>query len=73
MNKRDLALHEATHENIVTVADGPRYREYLAPFGMRPPAPANRRSSNELSERRHRPTCRLEDDTVLLNERKSLP
>jgi hypothetical protein len=72
MDKSDLAVDETTHENIVTIADGSRDRENLATLGMRPPTPADWCSSDELSERRSRPTCRFEDDAALPDERESL-
>ena len=72
MDKRDLAIDETTHENIVTIADGSRDRENLATLGMRPPTPADSCSSDELSERRSGPTSRFKDDAALPDERESL-
>jgi hypothetical protein len=72
MDKGDLAPEEATHENIVTVADDSRDRENLATLRMRPPAPLDRRSSYELNERRNRPSSCLQYDTVLTNKGESL-
>jgi hypothetical protein len=71
MDKGDLALDEAAHEDVVAVADGPRYREDLVTFRMRPPAAPNRLSSDELSEGRDRPLRGLEYDTMLTNECES--
>jgi len=72
MDKRDLALDEATDEDIVAVADGSRDREDLVTLRMRPPAAPNWFSSDGLSERRGRPLRRLEYHTVPTNERESL-
>jgi hypothetical protein len=72
MDKSDLTLDEATHEDIVAGADRSRHGEDLVTFRMRPPATPNRLSSDDLSKRRDRPLRSLEDDTVLTNERKRL-
>jgi len=72
MDKRDLALNEATHEDIVAVADSSRHREDLVTLRMRPPATPNWLSSDDLSKRLGRPLRRLEGDTVLTNERERL-
>ena len=72
MDKGDLALDEATDENVAALADRSRHREDLVTLRMSPPAAPNRRSSDSLGKRRHRPLRRLEDDTVLSNERESL-
>ena len=72
MDKSDLALDEATHEDIVAVANSSRHREDLVTFRMRPPATADWRFSYDLSKRRDRPLRGLEYDTVLTNERESL-
>jgi hypothetical protein len=70
MDKSDLTLDEATHEDIVAVADRSRHGEDLVTFRMRPPVTPNRLSSDNLSKRRDRPLRSLEDDTVLTNERE---
>jgi hypothetical protein len=44
MDKRDLALDQSTHEDIVAVTDGSRHREDLVTSWMRPPAPSNGRT-----------------------------
>lgn len=72
VDKRDLAVDQATHENFVAVTDRSRHREDLVTFRMRPPATANRLSRNGLGERRHRPLSRLEYHPVLANESESL-
>jgi hypothetical protein len=72
MDKRNLALDEPTHEDIVAVADRSRHREDLMTFRMRPPATSNWLSSYELSKRRNGPLGGLEHDTVLTNESESL-
>ena len=72
MDKGDLALDEATDEDIVAVADRSRDREDLVTLRMRPPATPNRFSGDGLSERRGRPLRRLEYHTVPTNERESL-
>lgn len=68
MHKGDLALDEATHENIVTVADGSRYRKNLVTLWMRPPTTLDRRSRDDLGKRRNWPSPCLEDDPVLTNK-----
>jgi len=72
MDKRDLALNKATHEDLVAVADRSRHREDLATFRMRPPATPNWLSSDDLSKGRDRPLRGLEHDTVLTNESERL-
>jgi hypothetical protein len=72
MDKGDHTLDEATHEDIVAVADRSRHCEDLVTFRMRPPATQNRLSSDDLSKRRDRPLRSLEYDTVLTNERERL-
>jgi len=72
MDKSDLALDEATHQDIVAVADRARHREDLATFRMRPPATPNWLSSDDLNKRRDRALRGLEYDAVLANERESL-
>jgi len=72
MDECDLALDQATHEDILAVADSPRHREDLLTFRMRPPATPNWLSSYHLSKRRDRPPCGLEYDTVLTNESERL-
>ena len=69
MDKGDLAIDEATHEDIVALPDNSRRREYLVTFRMRPPTTPNWLSSYDLSKRRDRPLRSLEYDTVLTNER----
>jgi hypothetical protein len=70
MDKRDLALDETAHQDIVAIPDEARHREDLVTFRMRPPATPNRLSSDNLSKRRDRPLRSLEYDTVLTNERE---
>ena len=72
VDKRDLALDQATHEDFVAVADGSRHRKDLVTFRMRPPATPNWLPSDNLGKRRDRPLRRLEYDTVLTNESESL-
>lgn len=72
MDKHDLALDEATHEDIVAVADRSRHRKDLVTLRMRPPATSNWLSSYDLSKRRAWPLRGLEYDTVLANESESL-
>jgi hypothetical protein len=72
MDKRDLALDKAAHEDIVAVANRSRHREDFVTFLMRPPATPNWLPSYRLSKRRNRPVRGLEYDTVLTNEGKSL-
>jgi len=72
MDKRDLALDEATHQNIVAGADSARHREDLVTFRMRPPAALNWLSSDDLNKRRDRALRGFEYDAVLANEGKSL-
>jgi len=50
MDKRDLAIDEATHEDIVAVPNSSRHREDLVAFRMRPPATPNWLSSYHLSK-----------------------
>jgi hypothetical protein len=73
MDKRNLPLDKATHEDIVAVADRSRHREDLVTFRMRPPATPNWLSSDDISKGRGRPVRSLEHDTVLTNERERLP
>ena len=72
MDKSDFALDQATHENLVAVADCSRHREDLMTFRMRPPAATNWLSSNELRERWDWPLRGLEYNTVLTNESERL-
>ena len=72
MDKRDLALDEATHEDIIAVADRSRHREDLATLRMRPPATSNGFAGDDLSKRRARPVRGLQDDTALANESEGL-
>jgi hypothetical protein len=72
MDKRDLALYQSTHEDIVAVTDRSRHGEDLVTLRMRPPATPNRLSSDDLGKRRGRPLRGLEYDTVLTNERERL-
>jgi hypothetical protein len=72
VDKRNLALDEATHEDFVAVANGSRHREDLATLRMRPPATPNWLSSNDLSKRRDRSIGRLEYDPVFTNESERL-
>ena len=72
MDKRDLALDEATHEDIIAVADRSRHREDLATLRMRPPAPSNGLSSYDLRKRRAGPLRGLQYNTALANEREGL-
>lgn len=73
MDKSDLALDQATHEDIVAVADRSREREDLVTFRMRPPAAPNRLASDDPGKRQDRPLRRLEYDAALTNECESLP
>jgi hypothetical protein len=68
MDKRDLAIDQPTHEDIVAVTDRSRDREDLAALRMRPPAASNGRSRCDCGKRRHGPTRGLEHDTVLADE-----
>jgi hypothetical protein len=68
MDKRDLAIDQSTHEDIVAVTDGSRHREDLVTFWMRPPAPANGRSRCDCGKRWHGPARGLEHDTVPADE-----
>ena len=72
MDKRDLALDKATHEDIVAVTDRSRHREDLVTFRMRPPATPNWLSSHDLNKGRDRPLRGLKHDTVLTNESERL-
>jgi hypothetical protein len=72
MDKRDLALVEATYENIIALADRSRHREDLVTLRMRPPATSNWLSSNDLRKRRAWPLRGLKYNTVLANESESL-
>ena len=72
MDKRDLAVDQPTHEDLVAVADRSRHREDLITLRMRPPATSNRLSSYDLSKRRDGPARGLKHDTVLPNESESL-
>jgi hypothetical protein len=72
MDKSDLTLNQATHEDIVTVADRSRHREDLVTFRMRPPATPNWLSTYDLRKRRDRPLRGLEYDAVLTNKSDSL-
>ena len=68
MDKRDLALYQSTHEDIVAVTDRSRHGEDLVTLRMRPPAPSNGLSRCDFSERRHGPTRGLEHDTLPADE-----
>ena len=68
MDKRDLAVDQSTHEDIVAVTDGSRHREDLVTFWMRPPAPSNGLSRCDFSKRWHGPTRGLEHDAVPVEE-----
>jgi hypothetical protein len=70
MDKRDLAIDQSTHEDIVAVTDGSRHREDLVTLRMRPPTPSNGLSSYDFSKRRHGPRRGLEHDTVPADERE---
>jgi hypothetical protein len=72
MDKSDFALDQATHEDIVAVADRSRHHEDLVTFRMRPPAATNCLSSDDLSKRWDRPLRGLEYDTVFTNESERL-
>ena len=72
MDKRDFALDEAAHEDIVAVADRSSHCKDLVTLRMRPPAPPNWLSGDGLSQRRDWPVRGFEDDTVPTNERESL-
>lgn len=72
MDKRDLALDQATHEDVVAVADRPRHREDLTTLRMRPPATPNWTSGNDSGKGRGGPLRGLEHDTVLTNEGECL-
>ena len=72
MDKRDLALDEATHEDIVAVAYRPRHRENLVTFRMRPPTAMNWLPSYGFRKRRDRSSRGLEYDSVLANESECL-
>jgi hypothetical protein len=72
MDKRDFALDQATHEDLVALPDGSRHRENLVTFRMRPPATPNWLSNYRRNKRRDRPLRGLEYDTVLTNESESL-
>ena len=72
MDKRDLALVEATYENIIALADRPRHREDLVTLRMTPPTTSNWLSSDDLGKRRARPLRGLKYNTVLANESESL-
>jgi hypothetical protein len=50
MDKRDSALDQPTHEDLVAVADRSRHREDLVTTWMRPPAASNRLSGYDLSK-----------------------
>jgi hypothetical protein len=50
MDKRDLALDQPTHEDIVAVADRSRHGEDLMTLRMRPPATLNRHSGYGLNK-----------------------
>jgi len=50
VDKRDLALDQSTHEDIVAVADRSGHREDLMTLRMRPPATSNRLSSDDLNQ-----------------------
>ena len=72
MHKRDLALDQATHEDIVAIANDSRHGEDLVTLRMSPPATTNWLSSYDLNQRRNRSLRGLEYDTVFTNERESL-
>jgi hypothetical protein len=72
MDKRDLALDKATHQDVFAVTDRPRHGEYLATLRMRPPATPNWSASDDRSKGRNGPLRGLEHDTVLTNEGECL-
>ena len=72
MDKRDFALDEATHEDIIAVADRSRHGKYLATLWMRPPAASNGLSGYRLSKRRDWPLRGLQDNAALANEGEGL-
>jgi hypothetical protein len=72
MDKGDLALDEATYEDIVAVANSSRDREDLVTLRMRPPATPNWFSGDDRGERRDRPLSGFEYDAVPTNESESL-
>jgi hypothetical protein len=72
VDKRDLTVDQATHEDLVAVADRSRHREDLATLRMRPPATADRLSRNDLGKRRYGPSSGLEYHPVLTNESEGL-
>jgi hypothetical protein len=72
MHKRDLALDQPTHKDIVAVADRSRHREDLMTLRVRPPATSNRLSGYDFSKGRDGSARGLKHDTVLANESEGL-
>ena len=72
MNKRDLVINEATHEDILAAANRLSEFEDLVTPWMRPPTSADRLACNGYRERRNWTGRRFEDDTVLAHERGGL-
>lgn len=68
VDERDLALDQATHEDVFSLPHGLRKRVDLAATGMRPPAPVDGAAGNRTRERWDGTGCRLENDTMLANE-----
>jgi hypothetical protein len=73
VNKRDLALDQATDENPFGVADGPRDLEDEVALRVRPPTSTDGGANNGLSERGNRASTRLEDNPVLPDECNGFP
>ena len=72
MNKRDLAIDEAAHEDICAAANRlSEFEDLVAPW-MRPPTSADGPACDRYRERRDWTGRRFEDDTVLAHERGGL-
>src|SRR5580704_10480159 len=72
MDQGDLALDQATDQNILGIGDGFKYREDLMTFGMSPPAPFDGFSNDYLAEPRNRAFGCYQDHAALLDKRQCL-
>ena len=69
MNEGDLAIDETQPYDVLGVGGLVEHAEDLVALRMRPPAPRDRTTDDQLGDVRDRPPRRLQHDSVLLDER----
>lgn len=69
----DLAADQLADEDIRVLGHGLRHAKDLVALGMAPPAASDRSTRDRLGKTRHRPPCRLENDSMAPDEGESLP